>query len=164
MWLLCLEVSLCLEGGFLFWSLFSSAWKHFFCLLSVCIYSSDHGQLRPSLTHSVSGPYMGMFGAVHYELEEQNVWFLVRPWQSPRPVWSPWRTVAENQHKHPRVRLVDLTCLLSVSGMHWGYGLSIGSLICCMWRAWSLGIVLNGGKGSRWPGAIESRVETGRKL
>lgn len=66
--------------------------------------------------------------------------------------------------KHPRVRLVDLICLLSVSGMHCGYSLSVCSSICCMWEAWSLGIALNGGKSSSWPGAIESRVVTGRKL
>lgn len=87
---------LCLEGRFLFWSSFTSAWKHSLCLLSDSLHSSDHCQLSPRLPRDICGPYAGLFRVEHSELAEQKIWFLVSLCQSPRPVWSPWRTVAEN--------------------------------------------------------------------
>lgn len=59
MWLLCVERS------FLFWSSFTSAWRHFWCLLSVRLYSSDHCQLRLGLCCEIYDPYAGMFWAEH---------------------------------------------------------------------------------------------------
>lgn len=80
MWLLCLERS------FLFWSWFTSAWKHFLCLLSICLFSSDHCQPRPR-RFVTPPPYMGMFWAgqntVRWRGKDLS---LVSRWQSPRPV------------------------------------------------------------------------------
>lgn len=64
---------LCLEGRFLFWSSFTSAWKHSLCLLSDCLHSSDHCQLSPRLSCDIRGPYMGMFGVEHSELAEPKI-------------------------------------------------------------------------------------------
>lgn len=68
---------LCLEGRFLFWSSFTSAWKHSLCLLSDCLHSADHCQLSPRLPRDICGPYAGLFRVEHSELAEQKIWFLV---------------------------------------------------------------------------------------
>lgn len=171
-WLSCLLEAelmwlLCTERSFLFWSLFTSAWKHFLCLLSVCLYISDHRQPRPRLTcgtcdllhgEDILGRMMWGGGA--------EICVLVSLWQSPRPVWGLWRTVAESNANTfisgGDFWISNVCCLFQeCTG---GYSLSTGSLIGCMWRAWSLGYTLSDGKGSSWPGAIEYRAEEGRRI
>lgn len=44
-----------------------------------------------------------------------------------------------------------------------GDSLSTSSLICYMWRAWTLGYALNDGKGSSLPRTIDTRAEDCRR-
>lgn len=142
MWLLCVERS------FLFWSSFTSAWRHFCCLLSVRLYSSDHCQLRLGLCCEIYDPYAGMFWAEHWEVEGQKMIF-GQPGESPRPVWSLWRTAAEvdaNTFLEETFGSEVLAVCLRNALVGGGYSLSLCSWICYMQRAWSLGCALNEGE------------------
>lgn len=135
-----------------------------FVSLAQTIVSQDLGLLAGSVTCRD----IGMFGAEHCEVEGK-IGVLVSPWQSPRPVWSLWRTVAESNANTfipgGDVGISNACCLFPECTGGTVCPLALSLALCGELGLWAmLWMMERAGKGSSWPlNPGQKRVEGSRE-